>query len=115
MNIQEISRRFQIPEDKIQWYESLDLIKGIRQEDGSKDYKEEQFRDMGLISIFLDAGFTAPDIERYMGLSREEGKVERIRILRSRRGELLEEIHKMQKTLDCIDYLIWQQKNESAK
>ncbi len=65
--------------------------------------------DAGLAALLTSAGFSAPDIRRYLELSARSGtETARARILRGQRGRLMNELHQRQQVLDQVDYLIWQ-------
>ena len=107
MTIQEIENRFCIPAEKLERYEACGLITGIEREDGARDYSEDEISELGLICIFTEAGFTCGEIRQYFALGgTEDGNARQIRMLRKKRGELLERIHCEQKLLDKIDYII---------
>ena len=107
MTIQEIEKRFCIPAEKLERYEACGLITGTEREDGAWDYSEDEISELGLICIFTEAGFTCGEIRQYFALGgTEDGNARQIRMLRKKRGELLERIHCEQKLLDKIDYII---------
>ncbi len=107
MTIREIEERFCITAEKLKRYESEGLIVGKELEDGTKDYNEDQVRDLGAVCIFAEAGFTCGEIRQYFALGgTKEGAAGQVRLLRKKRGELLEKIHCEQKLLDKIDYII---------
>ena len=91
MTIQEIENRFCIPAEKLERYEACGLITGIEREDGARDYSEDEISELGLICIFTEAGFTCGEIRQYFALGgTEDGNARQIRMLRKKRGELLE-------------------------
>ena len=107
MTIREIEERFCIPAEKLKRYESEGLIIGKELEDGTKDYNEDQVRDLGAVCIFAEDGFTCGEIRQYFALGGTKvGAAGQVRLLRKKRGELLEKIHCEQKLLDKIDYII---------
>ena len=80
--------------------------------DGTTDFSEAEVRDLGMICIFTKAGFTCEEIRQYLALDgTKDGAERQVRMLRKKRGELLERIHCEQKLLDKIDYIIREKKN----
>ena len=74
--------------------------------------------DEGLSVLLKSAGFSAPDVRRYLELSAISGtETARAQILRGQRGRLMDELHQRQQILDQVDYLIWQveKKHETKK
>ena len=62
-----------------------------------------------------DAGCDMKTVERFMELG-EEGKTrEQLDLLANHRRQLLDRVHKEEKRIDCLDYLVYQmQKQKSA-
>ena len=69
-----------------------------------------------VIQNLKDAGCDARTVERFVELE-EEGKTrEQLDLLANHRRQLLERVHKEEKRIDCLDYLVYQmQKKKSAK
>ncbi len=63
-----------------------------------------------IIQNLKDAGCSQAMIERFMANLDEEHKSESLKILAAHRRELLELLHKDQKCIDCLDYLVHQLK-----
>lgn len=55
-----------------------------------------------------DAGCSSKTIEKFMDIYQAQSVAEQKRVLAAHRRSLLESIHKSQKKLDCLDYLIYQ-------
>ena len=71
--------------------------------------------DAGLSALLKDAGFSGPDVRRYMELSARSGtETARARILRGQRGRLMDELHERQQILDQVDFLIWQMEQKTG-
>ena len=69
-----------------------------------------------LIRTLLEAGMDLPTLRRYLALedAGESTGEERVRLLRQQRCRLLEDIHRRQKLLDCLDYMIHEAKKEGG-
>lgn len=55
-----------------------------------------------------DAGCSSKTIEKFIDCYQTQSVAGQKRVLAAHRGSLLEAIHKNQKKLDCLDYLIYQ-------
>ncbi|HJD24562.1 MAG TPA: hypothetical protein H9694_10550 [Firmicutes bacterium] len=68
-----------------------------------------------VVQNLKDAGCDAKTVKRFMELA-EEGKTgEQLDLLAGHRRCLLERVHREEKRIDCLDYLVYQiRKKESA-
>lgn len=57
-----------------------------------------------------DAGCSAADVERLLRLMEEGKTAELLQSLKCQRCRLIEDLHKQQQKVDCLDYLIYQLK-----
>ncbi len=111
MTIQELGEKFCLPVEKLKKYESCGLLPGRGNEDGTREYSDDDIRILGLICILTESGMSCGEIKKYLSLPENgQGDRERILMLKARRGELLQEIHQKQKLLDKIDFLIREKK-----
>lgn len=77
----------------------------------SKPMQEE--KNFSLIRNLRDAGCGAPLIKKILALH-ESGNIRgELRLLAAQRSGLLEKVHVAQKKVDCLDYLVFQMKQES--
>ncbi|WP_371371140.1 MerR family transcriptional regulator [Sporomusa aerivorans] len=108
MNTNEASKHFPVSMEKLQYYEQNGLLESEKLQDGSSNYKNADFRRIGLIHFLLDAGLELNVLKEFVKLldSRATTKYEQIRILRKQRYKLLDDIHDKQQSLDQLDYLI---------
>lgn len=69
-----------------------------------------------IIQNLKDAGCDAKTVERFMELQ-ETGKTEELlNLLSCHRHQLLERVHREEKRIDCLDYLVYQiQKSMAVK
>lgn len=58
-----------------------------------------------------DAGCTDEMVEKFMTLQ-DNNEEQRIRLLSNHRKHLLEKLHREEKRIDCLDYLIFQMQNK---
>ena len=59
-----------------------------------------------------DAGCTDQLIEEFMALQGRDGEKQQIRLLSGHREYLLENLHRDERRIDCLDYLLYQMKNK---
>lgn len=109
MTKEQASERFGVPLVKLQLYEQQGLFDCHRQPDGSIDYTEELMDYVGIINILTEAGAQADTLRDFMRRLMESTitKEEKLRYLRRQRQRLLDEIHSKQKSLDQLDYIIY--------
>lgn len=111
MTLQEAVKQFGLPHSVLEKYISYGFI---RKNNISDEYREEDFERLGLIDILLGAGFTPEEAKRYLLLTESKGTDEQqLSMLKKQRRVLLEDIHKKQRFLDSIDYMIWMKMNRS--
>lgn len=111
MTLQEAVKQFGLPHSVLEKYISYGFI---RKNNISDKYREEDFERLGLIDILLGAGFTPEEVKRYLLLTESKGTDEQqLSMLKKQRRVLLENIHKKQRFLDSIDYMIWMKMNRS--
>ncbi len=59
-----------------------------------------------------DAGCTDEMVEKFMALQDSEDEEQQIRLLSGHRKHLLEKLHREEKRIDCLDYLLYQMQNK---
>lgn len=116
MTAEEVSRNYHISVDKIKYYEENGLLEHNVLPDGEIEYTEQQIRCAGIIHSLISAGLDMEKIREFMKLFYNDGsdKKEQIQILRKQRVLLLDEIHKKQRSLDELDYMIGELKKGGA-
>lgn len=62
-----------------------------------------------------DAGCDRKTIEAFIRLGEEKCRCGQIRLLEGHRRELLDAVHREQKRIDCLDYLLYEMKKEYGK
>lgn len=76
---------------------------------GEQDLKES------IVQNLKDAGCNKEIIDEFLRLFSKENKSEMLNLLTKYRKKLLEKIHKNEKELDVLDYLILDLKNNNYK
>lgn len=109
MTIEQASQFFHVSMDKLELYEKQGLFDCHKQPDGHIEYTDELMDYISIINILTDAGAQVDTLRRFMqGMMQSTiSKEEKLRYLRSQRQNLLNEIHAKQKSLDQLDYLIF--------
>lgn len=72
------------------------------------EYKEE-----AIIQNLKDSGCGTEMIEAFVEDLREEKYSEGLKLLAAHRRTLLDELHKEQKRIDCLDYLVYKMEKEN--
>lgn len=65
-----------------------------------------------IIQNLKDAGCDAETIEKFVADLQKGKEVNNLKLLAGHRKKLLESLHKDQKCIDCLDYLVYQMKKE---
>ena len=109
MTKEQASKRFGVSLAKLQMYETQGLFDCHKQPDGSIDYTEELMDYVGILNILMDAGAEVDALRDFMRQLMESTitKEEKLQYLRRQRQKLLADIHSKQKSLDQLDYIIF--------
>ena len=106
MTIDEVSRRYRIPPELLKEYEQWQLCTGENKTAGAWQYDDADINRLSTIMTLKDIGLSSDEIKEYMMLFRKENMLQRrTEILNKKRNKTLEEIHLLEKKLECIDYL----------
>ena len=106
MTIKEVSRRYQIPEDTLRYYERAGMIPPVgRTPGGIRNYSQEDLNWVELCLCMRRAGLPVVSIARYVQLCRmeEDTTQERYALLLEQRRTLLEQQRQIGETLDRLD------------
>lgn len=96
MTREEVLRRYKIPAEILDEYEPQ-----------GQQYDDSDIERISTIMTLRDIGFEKEDIKVYMHLEQIGVSTlkERLEILEVRRNAILDEMHKNEKQLECLDYL----------
>ncbi len=100
MTIDEISRRYGIEVEKLKFFQKNSLIKL------TNDFNDRDLKEISFVCTLYDCGMNTETVKRVMGFDYWKGNTELLTFLNTYRNNLLVEIHKKQKKLDMIDYII---------
>lgn len=67
-----------------------------------------------VIQNLKDAGCTDEMVEKFMALQDNEGEEQQLRLLSVHRKHLLEKLHRDERRIDCLDYLIYQMEKKKS-
>ena len=107
MTIKELSVRYKIDINKLKLFEKSGLIKA------SDEFDESGLKRLSTLCALYDSGLSTEEIKTFLILNNEQKTAEQIKLLSISRQKLLDEIHKKQKSLDRLDYIIYEMKNKT--
>lgn len=107
MTITEVSKKFDISQDTLRYYERIGLIPSVnRNKSGIRDYTEEDCRWVEFIKCMRSAGLPIETLIAYVGLFQQgDATIEaRKELLTEQRKQLIARMEDMQKTLERLNY-----------
>lgn len=72
----------------------------------------DKFKRQELEQNLIDSGCTQTIIDEFLSLYRQGKLKDALRLLAKHRAELLENLHETQKKIDCLDFLIFNLKQQ---
>lgn len=109
MKITEVSKKFNLSQDTLRYYERIGLIPPVnRNKSGIRDYTEEDCNWIEFIKCMRGAGLPIEVLIEYVGLF-QQGDVtidSRKELLIEQRNILIEKIEEMNRTLERLNYKI---------
>jgi MerR family transcriptional regulator, aldehyde-responsive regulator len=109
MTIAEVSKKFNLSQDTLRYYERIGLIPGVnRNKSGIRDYTEEDCRWVEFNKCMRKAGLPIGVLIEYVALFQQGDKTIKARkeLLIEQRKQLLEKMEGMKKTIERLDYKI---------
>ncbi|WP_422448556.1 MerR family transcriptional regulator [Thermoanaerobacterium sp. DL9XJH110] len=109
MTIAEVSKKYDISQDTLRYYERIGLIPRVnRNKSGIRDYTEEDCRWIEFIKCMRSAGVQIEALIEYVTLFQQGDATIEVRkqILIEQRGQLLARIEEMQKALEKLNFKI---------
>ncbi len=109
MTIAEISKKYNLSQDTLRYYERIGLIPVInRNKSGMRDYTEEDCRWIEFIKCMRSAGLPLEVLIEYVTLvaQGDETIPARKELLNHQREQLTARMEDMKKTLERLDYKI---------
>lgn len=109
MTIAEVSKKFELSQDTLRYYERIGLIPRVnRTKSGIRDYSEESCRWIELVKCMRLAGVSIEALIEYSSLS-QKGDITisaRKKLLMEEREKLIEKMEDMKTTLDRLNFKI---------
>lgn len=118
MTIAEVSRKYDLSQDTLRYYERIGLIPAVnRNKSGIRDYTEENCKWIEFVKCMRSAGLPIEVLIDYLDLFQqgEETIEARKELLIDQRKQLAAKIEEMRKTLERLDYKINSYENVVVK
>ncbi|OLN26355.1 MerR family transcriptional regulator [Desulfosporosinus metallidurans] len=109
MTIAEVSKKFDLSQDTLRYYERIGLLPGVnRNKSGIRDYTEEDCRWVEFIKCMRNAGLPIEVLIEYVGLFQQGDTTVKARkeLLTEQRKQLIAKMEDMNKTLERLNYKI---------
>lgn len=108
MTIKEVSKKYDISEDTLRYYEKIGLLPPIKRKNGIRNYDENSCKWIEFTKCMRKAGLTIESLIQYMNLFREGTKTiaARKELLIEQRKILLDKQKALQETIEHLDYKI---------
>ncbi len=108
MKINEVSKRYNLGDSTLRYYEKVGLLTDIKRENGVRDYQDKDLDRIEFILCMKDAGLSIEQLRQYFDLVNEgDGTLaKRKELLQQQRVLILEQMAKLQKSLDKVDFKI---------
>ncbi len=109
MMIAEVSKKFDLSQDTLRYYERIGLIPSVnRNKSGIRDYTEEDCRWVEFIKCMRNAGLPIEALIEYVGLFQQGDATVKARkdLLTEQRKQLIAKMEDMNKTLERLNYKI---------
>ncbi|NLI92372.1 MAG: MerR family transcriptional regulator [Peptococcaceae bacterium] len=106
MTITEVSKKFDLSQDTLRYYERIGLIPSVnRNKGGIRDYTEEDCKWIEFIKCMRNAGLPIEVLIEYVGLFQQgDATIDaRKKLLTEQRDQLIARMEDMQKTLERLN------------
>lgn len=109
MTITEVSKKFDLSQDTLRYYERIGLIPSVnRKKSGIRDYTEGDCKWIEFIKCMRNAGLPIEVLIEYVSLFQKGDTTIEARkdLLIEQRNKLIEKMENIQKTLERLNYKI---------
>lgn len=109
MTISEVSKKYNLSQDTLRYYERINVIPPVhRTAGGVRDYTEEDCGWIELAKCMRSAGLSVEAIARYVVLAQEGSETipERKQLLTNQRDQLQKQLETIQQAITRLDYKI---------
>ena len=107
--IAEVSKRYELSQDTLRYYERIGLIPNVnRNKSGIRDYTDEDCKWIEFVKCMRNAGLQIEVLTNYLELFQQGNSTheERKGLLVKQRDRLARKIDEMQETLERLNYKI---------
>lgn len=80
-----------------------------------EEYSGENEKRLGILCTLYDVGLNADTMKQFLFFDSTQNHAGKIKLLNMRLADLLEDIHLKQKSLDRLDYMLYEIKNKGGK
>ena len=109
MMIAEVSKRYELSQDTLRYYERIGLIPNVnRNKSGIRDYTDEDCKWIEFVKCMRNAGLQIEVLTKYLDLFQQGNSTheERKALLVKQRNMLARKIEEMKETLERLNYKI---------
>ena len=109
MMIAEVSKRYELSQDTLRYYERIGLIPNVnRNKSGIRDYTDEDCKWIEFVKCMRNAGLQIEVLTKYLDLFQQGDSTheERKALLVKQRNMLARKIEEMKETLERLNYKI---------
>lgn len=114
MTIQEASEKLHIRAADLEYYGNNDLFDLKELEENPAEVESKEINNIRLIDSLAKTGIELKALKQMKMLldQGERAKEEQIKFLKKQRFQLLDDLHGRQKSLDCLDFIIYNLKKQ---
>ncbi len=109
MTISEVSKKYDLSQDTLRYYERIGLLPGVmRNKSGLRDYSEDDCKWVEFIKCMRGAGLPIEVLIEYVNLFQQGDSTVKTRreLLMEQRSVLVERMEELRKTIERLDYKI---------
>ena len=107
--IGQVAEMFGLPISTLRYYDKEGLFPGIRRESGIRKFGEREIEALRIIECLKQSGLEIKDIKQFMAWCAEGNETYSLRrdLFLKRKNAVEEEIERMNRVLDLINYKCW--------
>ena len=107
--IGQVAEMFGLPISTLRYYDKEGLFPGMRRESGIRKFGERELEALRIIECLKQSGLEIKDIKQFMAWCAEGNETYSLRrdLFLKRKNAVEEEIERMNRVLDLINYKCW--------
>lgn len=107
--IGQVAEMFGLPISTLRYYDKEGLFPGMRRESGIRKFGEREIEALRIIECLKQSGLEIKDIKQFMAWCAEGNETYSLRrdLFLKRKNAVEEEIERMNRVLDLINYKCW--------